>query len=161
MKAIVECATEGSDACHSAQGECSTCGMRLGQFCSPRVTSDARIAPFGVNAKAKKAIQSICKRGIALSDFFTAMNVSHHGLHHKTFHGHMDTMVQACTIVATDFEAASVAPIKELYRDLRNPPDNFDVIYDGTWLMHGHSSHTAMGCVKEMYTKLVVDHIAL
>ncbi|KAH7961599.1 hypothetical protein HPB52_010717 [Rhipicephalus sanguineus] len=41
----------------------------------------------------------------------------------------MDMMVQACTSVATDCEAASVVQIKELYKDLGNPPGNIDVIY--------------------------------
>lgn len=141
--------------------ECSTCEMRLERFSSPRVAGDARITPFEVNVRAMKAIQSIGKGATALSDFFAVMNISHRGLHHKTFQGHMNMMVQACTSAATDCEAASVVQIKELYRDFGNPPGNIDVIFDGTWLTRGHSSHIAVGCIIEMYTGLVVDHIVL
>ncbi|KAH7971262.1 hypothetical protein HPB49_020800 [Dermacentor silvarum] len=71
----------------------------------------------------------------------------------------MNMMVEACSSAATDCEATSVAQIKELYNNLGNPPGNIDVIYDGTWLTQGHSSHVAVGCIIEMYTGLVVDHI--
>ncbi|KAH7973926.1 hypothetical protein HPB49_007080 [Dermacentor silvarum] len=54
-----------------------------------------------------------------------------------------------------------MAQIKELYRNLGTPPGNIDVIYDRTWLTRGHSSHVAVGCIIEMYTGLVVDHIVL
>lgn len=54
-----------------------------------------------------------------------------------------------------------MAQIKELYSDLGNPPENINVIYEGTWLTRGHSSHVAVECIIEMNTRLVVDHSVL
>ncbi|CAN7942945.1 unnamed protein product [Ixodes pacificus] len=131
---------------------CSTCDLREEQFSSPRVE---------VNVRAMKAIQSIGKGATALSDFFATMNISHRGLHHKTYQGHINVMVQACNATATECEAASVARIKELYKDMDSPPGNIDVVFDGTWLTRGHNSHVSVGCIIEMYTGLVIDHMVL
>ncbi|CAN8029787.1 unnamed protein product, partial [Ixodes persulcatus] len=87
---------------------CSICDLREEQFSSPRMTGDAKITPFEVNVRAMKAIQSIGKGATALSDFFATMNISHRGLRHKTYQGHMDMMVQACNATATECEAASL-----------------------------------------------------
>ncbi|CAN8008567.1 unnamed protein product [Ixodes pacificus] len=140
---------------------CSTCDLREEQFSSPRVTGDAKITPFEVNVRAMKAIQSIGKGATALSDFFATMNISHRGLHHKTYQGHMNMMVQACNATATECETASVARIKELYKDMDSPPGNIDVVFDGTWLTRGHNSHVSVGCIIEMYTGLVIDLMVL
>lgn len=142
---------------------CSDCDFREDRFSSPRVAGDseAKIRPFEVNLRAMKAISSIGKGATALSDFFAAMNVSHRGLHHKTFQSHMKTMQKACSATATECEGASVACIKDLYAELGNAPGNIDVIYDGTWLTRGHTSHICVGCIIEMYTGLVIDHVVL
>ncbi|KAH7960308.1 hypothetical protein HPB49_018599 [Dermacentor silvarum] len=142
---------------------CRTCNLREERFSSPRVAGDAgaKITPFEVNLRAMKAMNSIGKGATALSDFFTAMNVSHRHLHHKTFQGHMKVMVEACSATATECEAASVARVKELYAEFGNLPGNIDVIYDGSWLTRGHRSHICVGSIIEMYTGLVIDHVVL
>lgn len=70
-------------------------------------------------------------------------------------------MVQACTAVATDCETSSASHIKELYAELGSLPGNIDVTFDGTWLTRGRSSHICVGCIIEMYTGLVTDHVVL
>lgn len=111
--------------------------------------------------RAMKAINSIGKGATALSDFFAGMNISHRGLHHKSYQSHMNIMKEACCATAAECEAASVARVKELYAEFGNAPGNVDVIYDGTWLTRGHSSHICVGCIVEMYSGLVIDHIVL
>lgn len=108
-----------------------------------------------------KAIRGIGKGATALSDFFASINISHCSLHHKTYRGHMGMMVHIYISRTADYEATSVVQIKELYKGFINPPRNIDVIFDGTWLTCGHSLHVAVGCIIEMYSGLVVDHIVL
>lgn len=69
-------------------------------------------------------------------------------------------MVEACRASATQCETASTARVKELYAELGNP-GNIDVIDDGSWLTRGHSSHIFVGCIIEMYTGIVIDHIVM
>ncbi|CAN7981564.1 unnamed protein product, partial [Ixodes pacificus] len=108
-----------------------------------------------------KGIQSIGKGATALADFCATLNLSHRGLHHKTFRGHMDTMVQACQAAATATEPASVEVVKDVYESFFNPAGNVDIIFDGTWKTRGHNSNIAVGCILELYTGLVLDHIVL
>ncbi|KAH7971839.1 hypothetical protein HPB52_003462 [Rhipicephalus sanguineus] len=68
---------------------CSSCDFEKKQFSSPRVSGTATITPFEVNMRAMKGIQMIGKGVTALSDFCACMNLSHRGLHHKTFQGHL------------------------------------------------------------------------
>lgn len=142
---------------------CSSCNFREERFSSPRVAdeTDFKIRPFEVNLRAMKAINSIGKGATALSDFFAVMNISHRGLHHKTYQSHMTLMKEACSATAAECEDASVARVKELYAEFGNAPGNVDVIYDGTWLTRGHKSHICVGCIIEMYSGLVIDHIVL
>ncbi|KAG0428102.1 hypothetical protein HPB47_024901 [Ixodes persulcatus] len=93
---------------------CSTCNFQKKQFSSPRVAGTAKITPFEVNIRAMKGIQSIGKGVTALADFCACMNVSHRGLHQKTYQGHLKTFVPACENAATDSETDSVAVVKEL-----------------------------------------------
>lgn len=106
-------------------------------------------------------MQSIGKEATALTDFFAAMNISHRGLHHKTYQGHVGKMVQACNAMASECKAASVSLIGELYAKFGNAPGNIDVTFDGTWLTRGRTSHISVGCIIEMYTGLVIDHVVL
>lgn len=140
---------------------CSNCDFAERHFSSPRVPGKSSITPFEVNLRAMKGIQSIGKGVTALADFCATMNLSHRGLHHKTFRGHMNTMVKACQAVATATEAASVKVVKDLYKDFLNPTGNVDVIFDGTWKTRGHNSNIAVGCIIELYTGLVLDHVVL
>lgn len=138
---------------------CSSCDFEKKQFSSPRVSGTATITPFEVNMRAMKGIQMIGKGVTALSDFCACMNLSHRGLHHKTFQGHLKSLVKACENTATESEAASVAVIKELYTDFLNPIGNIDVVFDGSWMTRGRSSHIGVGCIIELYTGLVIDHV--
>ncbi|CAN7947575.1 unnamed protein product [Ixodes pacificus] len=140
---------------------CTGCDLREARFSSPRVKEGASITPFEVNLRALKGIQSIGKNVTALSDFCAWMNLSHRGLHHKTFQGHLRKVVRVCESIAAASEAASVEVIKELYSDLLQPVNNIDVIFDGTWMTRGRSSRIGVGCIIEMYTGLVIDHIVL
>lgn len=142
---------------------CSSCDFREERFSSPRVAenSQAKVRPFEVNLRAMKAMNTIGKGATALTDFFAAMNISHRGLHQKTYQSHMKIMREACGATAAECESTSVARVKELYAEFGNPPGNVDVIYDGTWLTRGHSSHICVGCIIEMYTGLVIDHVVL
>ncbi|KAM7298992.1 hypothetical protein ISCGN_019559 [Ixodes scapularis] len=74
---------------------CSSCDFAESRFCSPRVAGEAKIPPFEINLRAMKGIQNTGKGATALADFCATLNLSHRGLHHKTFRGHMGTMVQA------------------------------------------------------------------
>ncbi|KAH7952765.1 hypothetical protein HPB49_000959 [Dermacentor silvarum] len=105
--------------------------------------------------------RSIGKGVTALVDFCATLNLSHRGLHHKTFMGHMDTMVAACQAAATATEMASVEVVKTLYKDFLSLVGNVDIIFDGTWKTRGHKSNIAVGCIIELYTGLVLDHIVL
>lgn len=64
---------------------CSVCEHRVERFSSPRTEGSGNITLFEVNMRALKSIQSIGKGVTALSDFCAGMNLSHRGLHHKTF----------------------------------------------------------------------------
>lgn len=121
----------------------------------------ASITPFEVNFSAIKGIQSIEKGVTALADFCATMNLSDRGLYHKTFRGRMDTMVDACEAAATAAEAASVQVVKDFHASLPNPVGNVDVMFDGTWKTRGHNSNIAVGCIIELYTRLVLDHVVL
>ncbi|KAH9383800.1 hypothetical protein HPB48_025570 [Haemaphysalis longicornis] len=90
------------------------------------------------------------------------MNLSHRGLHHKTFiPSALEKVVQVCEDTAAASEADSVRAIKDLYSDFGQPPNNIDVMFDGTWMTRGWLSHIGVGCIIEVYTGLVIDHVVL
>lgn len=66
--------------------------------------------------------------------------------------------VQPLTI-ANCFKHAGFYNSEEPMTD--NPPGNVDVIYDSSRLTRGHSSHICVGCIIEMYTGIVIDHIVM
>lgn len=140
---------------------CSVCEHRVERFSSPRTEGSGNITLFEVNMRALKSIQSIGKGVTALSDFCAGMNLSHRGLHHKTFQAHLRKVVQVCEDTAAASEADSVRAIKDLYSDLGQPPNNIDVMFDGTWMTRGRLSHIGVGCIIEVYTGLVIDHVVL
>ncbi|KAH9382231.1 hypothetical protein HPB48_015927 [Haemaphysalis longicornis] len=80
------------------------------------------------------------------------MNLSHRGLHHKTFQAHLKKVVQVCEDTATVSEADSVCVVKRLYRDLAQLPNSIDVMFDGTWTTRGRSSH--IGVVQQAFCNL-------
>lgn len=94
---------------------CSICEHRVERFSSPRTEGSGNITLFEVNMRALKSIQSMGKGVTALSDFCAGMNLSHRGLHHKTFQAHLRKVVQVCEDTAAASEADSVRAIKDLY----------------------------------------------
>ncbi|CAN8001432.1 unnamed protein product [Ixodes pacificus] len=68
---------------------CANCGDISSACSSPRVKGDQRINPFAVNILAARAMQSTGNQQTALNDVFSAMNISHRGLHTKTWQDYM------------------------------------------------------------------------
>ncbi|KAH9372085.1 hypothetical protein HPB48_017426 [Haemaphysalis longicornis] len=60
---------------------CVNCGDISSAWSSPRVAGDQNINPFSVNILAARAMQGTGNRQTALNDIFSAMNISHRGLH--------------------------------------------------------------------------------
>lgn len=93
-------------------------------------------------------------------DLRACMKLFHLGWHHKTYQGHLKMFVRACESTTTASEAMSVAVVKELYTDFMNPIGSINVVLDGSWMTQGRSSHIGIGCIIDLYTGLVIDHIA-
>lgn len=90
------------------------------------------------------------------------MDVSHRGLHHKSYGRlHHRYSHPATASAAIAIESQSAQKVHEIYRELGGAPNNIDVIYDGTWMTRGHTSHIGVGCVIELYSGLVLDHCVL
>ncbi|KAG0435426.1 hypothetical protein HPB47_018493 [Ixodes persulcatus] len=106
--------------------------VRKQHFSSPRVSGSAKLTPFEVNIRSMQAMQSIEKGSTALTGFWANINISHRAMHHKTFNGHLDKMLQAPLTAAAASESESAAVVKELYKGFMNPPGNIDVIFDGS-----------------------------
>lgn len=141
--------------------KCTSCGTERKTWTSRRTKGEGTITPFEVNVRAIKAIQSIGKGVTALNDFCATMNLTHQALHHKTFQHHLTRTKDACMAAALQSEQRSVEIIKKLYEEFDSPPGNIDVIYDGTWMTRGRRSHIGVGCIVELYTGLVIDHVVL
>lgn len=86
------------------------------------------------------------------------MNISYHGLHHKTFQRHMPTLAQASKTTATTMSGVA---IKELYKDSSNLPGNIDTIYDDSWMTRDRCPQIHVGCIVEPHTGLIMDHVML
>ncbi|KAH9379344.1 hypothetical protein HPB48_013562 [Haemaphysalis longicornis] len=140
---------------------CSVCEHRVERFSSPRTEGSGNITSFDVNMRDLKSIQSIGKGVTALLYFCAGMNLSHRGLHHKTFQAYLREVVQVCEDSAAASEADSVRAVEDLYSDLGQPPNSIDVMFDGTWMTRGWSSHIGVGCITEVYTGLVIDDVVL
>ncbi|KAG0422453.1 hypothetical protein HPB47_001718 [Ixodes persulcatus] len=69
--------------------------------------------------------------------------------------------MQACQAAAKVTEAASVQAVKALYQNFLNPVGNVDIIFDGSWKTCGHKSNIAVGCILELYSDPVLDHVVL
>lgn len=135
---------------------CTSCGVRDSVWTSGRKEG---AKTFEVNLRSMQAIKSIGKGQTALNDFWATMNVSHRGLHHKTYQEHLKkTFSPAAASAAQNIFADAVSAVKEVYQEMEVTfSKNITVVYDGTWLTRGHSSHIGVGCVIEFYTGLVLD----
>ncbi|KAG0410805.1 hypothetical protein HPB47_012080 [Ixodes persulcatus] len=139
---------------------CSTCGVVSNHWSSPR-QEDSRA--FEVNLKSMQAMKSVGKGATALTDFWSVMNVSYRGMHHKTFQGHLKSKFSpAADTAAAGVFTDAVNAVRKVYEEM-NPTftKNVAVIYDGTWMTRGHTSHIGVGTVIEYYIGLVLDSVVL
>lgn len=115
---------------------CATCGDIASEWSSPRVKSDKKVNPFVVNVLAARAMQTTGNRQTALNDVFATMNISHRGLHTKTWQGYVkEKLAPAATRAADNVMATSARSVRKLYDDLQlGNPGNISVTYDGSWM---------------------------
>ncbi|XP_075725532.1 uncharacterized protein LOC142767537 [Rhipicephalus microplus] len=80
---------------------------------SPRMENSKS---FEVNIRAMQAIKTIGKGSAALSDFWSVMNVSHRGIHHKTFQRHLKRECRpAGAAAAARVFCDAVAAVRNVY----------------------------------------------
>lgn len=95
---------------------CSACGSISSHWSSQR-KEDSRV--FDVNIRSMQAIKTIGKGQTALNDLWATMNVSHRGLHHKTYQGHLKQLFKPAAEVASDkVFADAVVAVKRVYREM-------------------------------------------
>ncbi|KAH7960027.1 hypothetical protein HPB49_016268 [Dermacentor silvarum] len=121
------------------------------------------IAAGGAKPPAPQRGQSTGNRQTAFNDLFAAMNISHRGLHTKTWQGYVKTkLTPAATRAAETLTIECVRSVRQLYSQLNfGNPGNVAVSYDGFWMTRGHSSHIGVGAVIELFTGLVLDYVVL
>ncbi|KAH9377387.1 hypothetical protein HPB48_008605 [Haemaphysalis longicornis] len=107
------------------------------------------------------AMQTTGNHQTVLNDVFTTLNISHRGLHTKTWQGYVkEKLAPAATRAADNVMATSAWSVRKLYDDLQlGNPGNISVTYDGSWMTRGYSSH--IGVVIELFTGLVLDFVVL
>ncbi|CAN8008310.1 unnamed protein product, partial [Ixodes pacificus] len=142
---------------------CTNCGDISSAWSSPRVNGDQRINPFAVNILAARAMQSTGNRQTALNDVFSAMNISHRGLHTKTWQDYMKKkLAPALARAAKKLTTECAQSVQRLYKELNlGNPGNIAVLYDGSWMTRGHSSHIGVGTAIELFTGFVLDYVVL
>lgn len=140
---------------------CVNCGEISSAWSSPRAQGSQKISPFTVNILAARAMQSTGNRQTALNDVFAVMNISHRGLHSKTWQGYMkNKLTPATTRAAEKVMMDSARSVRELYTELHlDNPGNIAVSFDGSWMTRGHSSHIGVAAVIELFTGLVLDYV--
>lgn len=142
---------------------CSNCGELRSQWSSRRVAGSATCNPFEINILAARAVQSTGNGQTALNDIFSAIGVSHRGLHNKTYQHYLKTKLNPATAKACSENLAKcAAEVKQLYSDLNfGNPGNIAVCFDGSWHTRGHSSHIGVATVIELFTGYVLDYVVL
>ncbi|XP_070390930.1 uncharacterized protein [Dermacentor albipictus] len=139
---------------------CPHCGIIANSWSSPRQNTGNA---FEVNIRAIMAMKQIGKGQTAVNDFWAAMNVSHRGLHHKTYQEHLKKTFRGPeTQRMESFYSESAAAVKKIYQGM-DPGFTRDitVVYDGTWHKCGHTSHIGVGAVIEYHTGLILDAVVL
>ncbi|KAG0435122.1 hypothetical protein HPB47_018674 [Ixodes persulcatus] len=145
---------------------CPACDFREEHFSSPRTEGEARITPFEVNMRAVKGIQSIGKGSTALTDFCAALNISHRGLHHKTFQRHLPTVMQACELAAAACEAECGSSLEPVFarlgdKDLlercsdgktQNPSESLHAVI---WTQTSKNTHASLFSVQRAVAEAV------
>lgn len=95
---------------------CGNCGDLSSAWSSPRAQGSQKVNPFAVNILAARAMQSTGNRQTALNDVFAAMNISHRGLHTKTWQGYVKKkLTPAATRVAEKVLQDSAHSVRQLY----------------------------------------------
>lgn len=135
---------------------CRSCGTASSHWSSER-KEGARV--FDVNVRSVQAIRSTGKGPTAINDFWTVMNVLRKELHQNTYQRHLKNVIKpAAEVPAQTVLTDAVQAVKNTYEEIEvNFTKNITVVYDGTWLTRGHSSHIGVGCVIEFYTGQVID----
>ncbi|XP_070379643.1 uncharacterized protein [Dermacentor albipictus] len=139
---------------------CPHCGIIANSWSSPRQNAGNA---FEMNIRAIMAMKQIGKGQTAVNDFWAAMNVSHRGLHHKTYQEHLKKTFRGPeTQRMESFYSESAAAVKKVYQGM-DPGFTRDitVVYDGTWHKRGHTSHIGVGAVIEYHTGLILDAVVL
>ncbi|XP_075722123.1 uncharacterized protein LOC142765273 [Rhipicephalus microplus] len=138
---------------------CLHCGVVSSSWSSSR-QDDTKA--FDVNVRAIMATKQIGKGHTALNDFWAAMNVSHRGLHHKTFQKHLKKFREPQTQCIENFYAESASAVKATYNEMDQYfSRDITVCYDGTWHKRGHTSHIGVGAIIEYHTGLILDAVVL
>lgn len=142
---------------------CSNCGELRWQWSSRRVAGSANCNPFEINVLAARAVQSSGNGQTALNDIFSAIGVSHRGMHTKTYQNYLKSKLNpAATRACTENLKKCAATAKELYTKLNfGNPGNIAVCFDGTWHTRGHTSHIGVATVIELFSGYVLDYVVL
>ncbi|KAH9366722.1 hypothetical protein HPB48_008777 [Haemaphysalis longicornis] len=141
--------------------ECANCGDIASTWSSPRASGCQKINPFAVNVLAARAMQSTGNRQAALNDIFAAMNISHRGMHKKTWQCYVkEKLTPTATRAAEKVLKRSADSVRQLYRERNiDNPNNIAVSFDGSWMTRGHRSHIGVGAVIELFSGLVLDYV--
>ncbi|XP_075547627.1 uncharacterized protein LOC142582108 [Dermacentor variabilis] len=139
---------------------CNACGVVASEWSSPRVEGGKA---FDVNMRAVQAIKTTGRGATELTDFWSVMNVSHRGLHHKTVQRHLKSKFRpAGGMAAASLFSDAVAAVRKVYSEMNLAfTKNVTVVYDGTWMTRGHASHIGVGTIIEFYTGLLHDCVVL
>lgn len=88
------------------------------------------------------------------------MNVSHRGLHRRTFQQHLKKFGEPQTQCIDKFYAESASAVKTTYKEM-DPSfsRNITVSYDETHQKRGHTSHIIVRAITEYHVDLIMDAV--
>lgn len=98
-----------------------------------------------------------------MNEIFSAMGLCSRAMHKKTFQRHLKNKLEPAAMRATEDAMRQCArEVSSLYKDLCfGHRGNIAVCFDGSWMTRGHSSHTGVGAVIELFTGYVLDYVVL
>ncbi|CAN8019459.1 unnamed protein product, partial [Ixodes persulcatus] len=142
---------------------CNICGDVASEWSSLRVEGPNKINPFEINVLAACAMQATGNGQTALNDIFATMNISHRGLHNKTYQRYVKEKLNPATKrAAAKISSECATSVVTLYKHLcYGSPNNIAVSYDGSWKRRGHCSHIGLGTVIELFSGFVLDQVVL
>lgn len=80
---------------------------------------DTKVNPFAINILAARAMQATGNRQTALNDIFAIMNISHRGLHTKTWQAYQKPkLTPAAARAAEKQEKEGAESVRKLYSEL-------------------------------------------